>query len=77
MKKILVLFMSILLILSFSLVSCKKQEPPQKKESVTESGGYDEKEVPKAGGYGEPAPVPETGGYGEKEAPVGGYGGGY
>ena len=52
MKKALLLLMSIILVLSFSLVSCKKQEMPQKKESVPESGGYDE-----------PAPVPETGGY--------------
>lgn len=66
MKKILFLFMSVLLILSFSLVSCKKQETPQKKE--TPAAGYDEKKVPETPGYGEEI-APEAGDYGEKIAP--------
>lgn len=50
MKKALLLLMSIALVLSFSLVSCKKQETPQKKEAPA---GYGEEIAPEAGGYGE------------------------
>ncbi len=66
MKKTLLLLMSIALVLSFSLVSCKKQETPQKKEAP--AAGYDEKKAPETPGYGEEI-APEAGGYDEKKAP--------
>ena len=66
MKKALLLLMSIVLVLSFSLVSCKKQETPQKKEAP--AAGYDEKKALEAPGYGEEI-APEAGGYGEEIAP--------
>lgn len=74
MKKALVLLMSITLVLSFLLVSCQKQEAPQKEVTTPEQEIPQEPEAPPAaGGYGEEAP--ETPGYGEEKAPeAGGYG---
>ncbi len=53
MNKALLFLMGIALVLSFSLVSCKKQETPQKKEAPA---GYGEEEAPETGGYGETVP---------------------
>jgi hypothetical protein len=76
MKKVLLVVLSIALLFSSAfLVSCKKQEAPEKapptggygEEKPAETGGYGE-EKPAAGGYGE-----ETGGYGEQKGESGGY----
>jgi len=62
MKKLFILVIGVVIVLSFSMVSCQKKEAPQKKETVTKPApGYSE-EKPAGGGYGEE--TPETGGYG-------------
>ncbi len=73
MKKMILIVMGIVFLASSPfLVSCKKQEAPQKAE---EAAGYgEEKAEEEAGGYGEEAEE-EAGGYGEEaEEEAGGYG---
>jgi hypothetical protein len=43
MKKMLMVFLSVMLVSGLFIVSCKKQEAPQTEETVTETEGYGEK----------------------------------
>lgn len=76
MKKILALFTIIVVVLSFSLIACQKQEAPKEEAPVVQPAPT----APPAGGYGETEQkAPETPGYGEKkpaaepEGKAGGY----
>jgi hypothetical protein len=53
MKKILLVVMSIMLVLSFSLVSCMDKAEESGIEKAKETAGYGEEKAKEAAGYGE------------------------
>ena len=68
MKKVIVLFMVIAVVLSMSLGACQKKEAPKEETTGTQPAPTPEKAAP-AGGYGEKQQqAPETPGYGEKKS---------